>query len=51
MSLIPPAWREWRMMATSVEIGTPSSMVWPPEKWEELSADDRLTVCSHDIGI
>jgi lambda repressor-like predicted transcriptional regulator len=41
--MIPPARREWRTIATSIEIGTPRSIVWPPENWEELSADDRLT--------
>ena len=41
--MIPPARREWRTIATSIEIGIPRSIAWPPENWEELSADDRLT--------
>ena len=41
--MIPPARREWRTIATSIEIGTARIIVWPPENWEELSADDRLT--------
>ena len=43
MPMIPPARREWRTITTSIEIGTPRSIVWPPENWEEMSADDRLT--------
>jgi hypothetical protein len=43
MPMIPLARRKWRTIATSIEIGTPRSIVWPPENWEELSADDRLT--------
>ena len=43
MPMIPPARREWRTIATSIEIGIPRSIAWPPENWEELSADDRLT--------
>jgi hypothetical protein len=43
MPMIPPARREWRTITASIEIGTPRSIVWPPENWEEMSADDRLT--------
>jgi hypothetical protein len=43
MPMIPPARREWRTITTSIEIGTPRSIVWSPENWKDLSADDRLT--------
>jgi hypothetical protein len=43
MPMIRPERREWRTIATPIEIGTHRSIAWPPENWEELSADDRLT--------
>ena len=42
MPLFPPARREWTNMQP-VKICTDPIMVWPPENWEELSADSRLT--------